>query len=47
MASLLGIVRDEYAVAGSLLASLIPGIVLLWDVYRDEARIVRIRRERD
>lgn len=46
MASLLGIVRDEQALAASLAAALLPGIVLMWDMSRDRARLVVLRRRR-
>ena len=46
MASLLGIVRDEHALAASLAAALLPGIVLMWDMSRDRARLVTRRRDR-
>jgi hypothetical protein len=45
MASLLGIVRDEHALAASLAAALLPGIVLMWDMSRDRARLVTRRRD--
>jgi hypothetical protein len=43
MGFLLGILGDECVVAGSLLAAVVPVLVLLWDTSRDEARIVRGR----
>jgi hypothetical protein len=44
MGFLLSILGDEYLVAGSLLAALVPVLVMLWDTSRDETRIVRERR---
>jgi len=44
MGFLLSILGDEYVVAGSLLAALVPVLVMLWDTSRDETRIVRERR---
>ena len=44
MGFLLSILGDEYLVAGSLLAALVPVLVMLWDTGRDETRIVRERR---
>jgi hypothetical protein len=41
---LLALVCDQYAAAGALLAALVPGLVLLWDTGRNDARIVRVRR---
>jgi hypothetical protein len=46
MASLLGIVRDEHALAASLAAALLPGVVVMWDMSRDRARLVARRRDR-
>jgi hypothetical protein len=44
---LLAILGDECVVAGSLLAAVVPVLVLLWDTGRDEARIVRASRRPD
>jgi hypothetical protein len=46
MASLLGIVRDEHALAASLAAALLPGAAVMWDMSRDRARLVARRRDR-
>ena len=46
MASLLGIVRDEHALAATLAAALVPGLVIVWDSWRERARIVAGRRDR-